>query len=744
MSFSHEYNFPVFLTNGSVLSSGHSSTLAPAQLGVFVDKTHNVLAGSAVQDQALRIIQGSLHTKDKFNQYYGGVRKSDESPAFLTSGILSFEKSLPRVARSETWVLGWDGVSTTDTLSFECGKHYRFFVKVWGQDVYGTFLRPVQREIGFQTDCCDSDDCTQACQDGIPCKLNAKKLAAAINADPELKYFVLAEAITSDAVDHAATHRYYCVSACDAGTVLDLSAVQVQAGLDQDSVQYSVERFSRNGTISTYRTVTKLDGPDGSPLDTPGAFTPTGTILLEDCGVCPAGYTTVGGFDFYSVVRPLAGTEDLTTSGARQTYADVIGTAYKAADVATIATTDVNTGTEVITETAHNFVTGQAVVYDDGGSTAITGLVDNTTYYVIKVSANTFKVASTVALAFAGTAINLTGTGNNAQSFTPVITATFLSHDEAGATVQLKVAHGVTISALVSDSLSLNREVAANCTPAAASLISWEACGDVYRTTRTLHMTVEKDCGLNNRLADIVAFYAGVATVASTPSVSTAGTCSDIYVITQYSDNLLVDGCLSEGVPVYTELPSFEGFTWTANADTDSEDSVKCGVRITTAYEDTKFGGCSFHPNDYYSVRPLSLEVTALVGGPGDSSVSPCEAIMPSRKIQYSSMPTQSGEWMIREFINANKYRINGEYWTDPRMREVLDTVGTDIIDRTKFYTVYYFKVKAFRQVQNHQGDFSPEIYEFRFGVPQGTDVSTLETTLSGLAAQNGVFLKDR
>jgi hypothetical protein len=83
----------------------------------------------------------------------------------------------------------------------------------------------------------------------------------------------------------------------------------------------------------------------------------------------------------------------------------------------TIATTAVNTTTEVITYTGHTLTTGAAIVYDDGGSTAITGLTDGTTYYAIRVDADTFKVASSAANATAGTAINLTGTGNNAQAF---------------------------------------------------------------------------------------------------------------------------------------------------------------------------------------------------------------------------------------------------------------------------------------------------------------------------------------
>lgn len=83
----------------------------------------------------------------------------------------------------------------------------------------------------------------------------------------------------------------------------------------------------------------------------------------------------------------------------------------------TIATTAVNISTEVITYNAHGLTTGDRIRYYNGGGTAIAGLTHNTTYYAIRVNANTFKVAATAEDATADTAINLTGTGNNAQYF---------------------------------------------------------------------------------------------------------------------------------------------------------------------------------------------------------------------------------------------------------------------------------------------------------------------------------------
>jgi len=72
-----------------------------------------------------------------------------------------------------------------------------------------------------------------------------------------------------------------------------------------------------------------------------------------------------------------------------------------------IATANVNTGTDVITGVSIP-ATGTPFVYVSLDGTNIGGLTPNTIYYVINLSSTTFKVASTRALALAGTPIDLT------------------------------------------------------------------------------------------------------------------------------------------------------------------------------------------------------------------------------------------------------------------------------------------------------------------------------------------------
>jgi hypothetical protein len=114
------------------------------------------------------------------------------------------------------------------------------------------------------------------------------------------------------------------------------------------------------------------------------------------------------GFDNIVSLAPL-------TTGSGYGSAPTVTVAAPA--VRTIPTSAVNTSTEVITLANHGFRTGMKLKYQDGGGTALAGLTDNTDYFMIRVDADTFKVASSLSNANAGTAINLTGTGNNAQTF---------------------------------------------------------------------------------------------------------------------------------------------------------------------------------------------------------------------------------------------------------------------------------------------------------------------------------------
>ena len=88
----------------------------------------------------------------------------------------------------------------------------------------------------------------------------------------------------------------------------------------------------------------------------------------------------------------------------------------------TVATSAVNASNEQITITDHGFVANQEVFYEANGGTAIAGLTDETIFFVKAVaSANAFTLSATEG----GAVINITGTGNNAQTFSGTSTKAF-------------------------------------------------------------------------------------------------------------------------------------------------------------------------------------------------------------------------------------------------------------------------------------------------------------------------------
>ena len=79
----------------------------------------------------------------------------------------------------------------------------------------------------------------------------------------------------------------------------------------------------------------------------------------------------------------------------------------------TIATTNVNTTTNFITSTAHGLVNGAELNYNNQGGTSITGLTSGNDYFVVNKTTDTFQLA----LTSGGAAIDISGTGNNSQTF---------------------------------------------------------------------------------------------------------------------------------------------------------------------------------------------------------------------------------------------------------------------------------------------------------------------------------------
>ncbi len=77
-------------------------------------------------------------------------------------------------------------------------------------------------------------------------------------------------------------------------------------------------------------------------------------------------------------------------------------------------------GTDIMTSSATVPITGIAVTVSNSGGALPTGLSASTNYFIINVSSTTFKLATTLANAFAGTAIDITGAGSGTNTIVTV------------------------------------------------------------------------------------------------------------------------------------------------------------------------------------------------------------------------------------------------------------------------------------------------------------------------------------
>lgn len=127
----------------------------------------------------------------------------------------------------------------------------------------------------------------------------------------------------------------------------------------------------------------------------------TGSVLQQyDIGI-----STVAVGQLYSVVAKGKGITDTTVS-------------YVALADLDFAVGDVNTGTDVITETAHGMTTGAGPfrLSSTGTLPTGTGIAADTNVWIIAPDANTYKLATSKANALAGTAIDITAAGSGTHT----------------------------------------------------------------------------------------------------------------------------------------------------------------------------------------------------------------------------------------------------------------------------------------------------------------------------------------
>jgi hypothetical protein len=163
--------------------------------------------------------------------------------------------------------------------------------------------------------------------------------------------------------------------------------------------------------------------------DLPSYFTNASLFTLNaDCCRQESAYSE-GEVIYINIDSTLSGaTENGDTylpnqNGGIWCFDPMVGLYHKSAPTGTkvivdvIPTSDVDTTANTLTVTA-SYPSGTPVRYSSAGGTAIAGLADGALYYTILVDATTIKLAETYtnATATTPTAIDLTGTGGDAQT----------------------------------------------------------------------------------------------------------------------------------------------------------------------------------------------------------------------------------------------------------------------------------------------------------------------------------------
>lgn len=135
---------------------------------------------------------------------------------------------------------------------------------------------------------------------------------------------------------------------------------------------------------------------------------PSGTLTFTDTG---------SGGQYEAVLSATTVQEITVTNGGAGYLGNPTVTIAPPATFSFDAALQVDTVANAITIMDHPFQTGTSVIYTAVGGAAIGGLVSGTTYFVIKVNGDIFKLASTINNALISSSIDLTSTSTGTHTF---------------------------------------------------------------------------------------------------------------------------------------------------------------------------------------------------------------------------------------------------------------------------------------------------------------------------------------
>lgn len=690
-----------FVGFGSVRTTGATEDLTAGQIGLFAADTFNalpVVTSNTKPNKMFIIAQGSMHGLDtRGGISHGGLQESVKSRPINPKYIEKFYKVEPVRPVSDVWTIGYNGVSTCKPITGECGAKYTIRVDVRGEAALRSYNRNLYRYFTVETPCCDDCDvtCDPATADPY---LLAKSFVEQINSDVEISKFVNAELILETAISDAneTTFVKYTLSVNDGGNPQDLADVQ-----NAYPSYTGIERIDRSGILSTYQVI-KTAG-------LPSAFTPTAKRLGADfCGACPVGWT-IGSALNLVITRPVI----LDTDGDGD-----IDVSFD--DAVALLMGDQTVSTSV----AYQYRAEVLVLLDAIDADIALGDIIVTPTLVSTQNGNV-----TISLA-----IQVTDATPSASTFT----MTAADIDVAA----LVTAVAATVTNIVAEDEYVDNGVIDYCFPAAGSSTAWVAGDSVYKTKRQLCVTLPKDCGsATSQLTDVEAFFADNATITTIAQEAGDTDCAEVISLYQYSDSYYEKGCLEKPIAVYPDAPSYNGYVFAECACTETSPytSGAVGIRLTAAYEDTKFGNCSFDPKDFYGKSPLKIEVAKI----DDAELCTDQHTKWSvTHLNNAKAPSGLGETVLRDYMLSMNYKGEG-FEKDPRWREVIGQEHLNVIDRNAYYRSYFLvhsipnSILRGMNVTNYD-----EKYVLAFHFAEDVNTDAFENLLAGYAALNDVELE--
>lgn len=201
--------------------------------------------------------------------------------------------------------------------------------------------------------------------------------------------------------------------------------------------------------------------------------------------------------------------------------------------------------------------------------------------------------------------------------------------------------------------------------------VSWAQCGEKYKISRTLCMTLKNgDCGNPAAdLAEVTAYYAQFPDIVPGSLIQTGtNDCLTTYEIQQYS-NCLEDGCDTIGAnkAKFADLPGYKTGYWATckcegwTVDVDgcpvppelTADNCQCGLKFTGKMFDTDRIPCASDIWDEPETEGVTLEVSI-----SERGVTGCEAMNVSWTVaQQPTYQNGSGVEYLRTEVQSREYQ---------------------------------------------------------------------------------------